>query len=313
MEGKPSFNCASMIEAVRRRLVVSERALRLFRGGCGLLVLLECAERWPVLHAFYSDAGSLPRWAVVPSRDEDPLLWAVCAHVLARFRARAGRILSRKLPRPLTRPGRLRKPSTRSSWQHAAVRRQRMRARARSKLGALRRLSVASRNGSNDRVSPLSQAWSGALQWQQFLVLLEAAFAACLATGRWPRAAAAGSCTGLSSVAQSPLCGTHKPSPANQFPPLPTARTRELPAPAAEAAPRPKRKETRRDANRHGKGRKHVQGRRHSLSDMDETFQRGDIDTREARLERAGCGALHLSITQRHANRHGETHKHVLN
>ena len=62
-----------LVDQVRRRLAVSERALRLFRAACGVLVMLECAERWPVLRAFYSDAGALPRWAVLPTREEDPV------------------------------------------------------------------------------------------------------------------------------------------------------------------------------------------------------------------------------------------------
>ena len=49
-----------------RRLAASPRCVRLFRALLGLLVAAECADKWPTLEWLYTDAGALPRAAVLP-------------------------------------------------------------------------------------------------------------------------------------------------------------------------------------------------------------------------------------------------------
>jgi len=63
-----------------RRLVVSARSARLFRYAVALALLLDCAERWPVLEWMYTDTGGLPRSAMLPELTDDPLAWLVCVH-----------------------------------------------------------------------------------------------------------------------------------------------------------------------------------------------------------------------------------------
>jgi hypothetical protein len=59
----------------------SSRCVALFRGALGALVALEVADRWSVLEWMYSDAGSLPRHAVLPNPvGEGRLVWAACLH-----------------------------------------------------------------------------------------------------------------------------------------------------------------------------------------------------------------------------------------
>ena len=66
--------------ALRRRLALSDRSVALYRLSLSLLLVLDVVDRWPTLRWLYSDEGSHPRWAVLPTFDEAPLVWIVCLH-----------------------------------------------------------------------------------------------------------------------------------------------------------------------------------------------------------------------------------------
>ena len=169
-----------LVDQVRRRLAVSERALRLFRAACGVLVMLECAERWPVLRAFYSDAGALPRWAVLPTREEDPV------------RSGLGPSPISPQPRPSHPPSH---PPTTSQWPLNDNPTRTGTDFFSLSLNVAPPLLPYVQNLIQKKKQALwavcIHAWSGALQWQQLLVLVEATCALCLACNWRPRIATA--------------------------------------------------------------------------------------------------------------------------
>uniref|UniRef100_A0A7S4BKK9 HTTM-like domain-containing protein n=1 Tax=Chrysotila carterae TaxID=13221 RepID=A0A7S4BKK9_CHRCT len=70
----------AVLQSIQRRLAVSNRAVQLFRVFLGLVVLLDAADRFPSLEFLYSDAGSLPRFASLPTPDENLLYRIICIH-----------------------------------------------------------------------------------------------------------------------------------------------------------------------------------------------------------------------------------------
>ena len=69
-----------MLDALRRRVAVSHRAVVIFRTWLGIVVLLELFERFSALRWLYTDAGAFPRWAVMPPPNVAPALHAACVH-----------------------------------------------------------------------------------------------------------------------------------------------------------------------------------------------------------------------------------------